>query len=596
METEEKDGRAEPGLVRSARIALGVLWIIDAALQAQPRMFGRELVTDMILPAGSGQPAPVAWPITSLGHLILPDPAVWNALFVLVQLVIGVALLRRATARVGLIGTMVWSLAVWWLGEGFGMLLTGTASPFTGAPGAALLYGAVAVVLWPATGPGAGAGWDLGTRARVAWAAFWGLSAVLWVMPANRSTGSFHAALQQTAGGQPRWYASFLHSAAGHISGQGPGLAVLLALFCLAVGVAPLVLRRPWPFVVAGLALQAVMWFTGEGLGSVLTGMGTDVSTAPVVWLLAAIVLVAVTAPDRVPRLLAAGGALGLRLRAGAGLTGLALVVVGTYPTASAEAAGTSGHASKAMGSMSTMGQSDRSSGVAPGGTSSGLMAGMASPDQGWTYVGPPLPAGETRLLDVVYEATEKGHAMQTPTCTAAPTATEAYAAADLVQRTTAAVARYRDISAAKADGYVAVTSPAYPVVHYVKAANMGGPFVLDPDHVQSLVYAHTPQGWVLAAAMFLMPSAGTPGPMPGGCLTQWHAHTNLCTSIATHVISGFAPCPPGMVQTPTPEMLHVWQVPVPGGALAMDPSDLQVVEAAIEAQESGDAPVGVTG
>jgi hypothetical protein len=41
-----------------------------------------------------------------------------------------------------------------------------------------------------------------------------------------------------------------------------------------------------------------------------------------------------------------------------------------------------------------------------------------------------------------------------------------------------------------------------------------------------------------------------------------------------------------------TPEMLHVWQVPVPGGPLTMDPTDQQVVEAAIMAQQDGQAPV----
>ena len=38
--------------------------------------------------------------------------------------------------------------------------------------------------------------------------------------------------------------------------------------------------------------------------------------------------------------------------------------------------------------------------------------------------------------------------------------------------------------------------------------------------------------------------------------------------------------------------MLHVWQVPVPGGPLTMDPTDEQVVEAAIMAQQEGQAPV----
>jgi hypothetical protein len=105
------------------------------------------------------------------------------------------------------------------------------------------------------------------------------------------------------------------------------------------------------------------------------------------------------------------------------------------------------------------------------------------------------------------------------------------------------------------------------------------------------LVYAFTPSGPVLVAAMYLMPNQGD-GPMPYGCLVQWHAHTNLCTSDATGRIQGFTPCPPGTRHNGrTPMMTHVWQVPVAGGPLAIDPSDLQVVEAAIMAQRAGLAP-----
>jgi hypothetical protein len=54
--------------------------------------------------------------------------------------------------------------------------------------------------------------------------------------------------------------------------------------------------------------------------------------------------------------------------------------------------------------------------------------------------------------------------------------------------------------------------------------------------------------------------------------------------SLTTHRYQGFAPCPDGTVELKTPEMLHVWQVPVPGGPLAMDPTDLQVMQAAVMA------------
>jgi hypothetical protein len=209
----------------------------------------------------------------------------------------------------------------------------------------------------------------------------------------------------------------------------------------------------------------------------------------------------------------------------------------------------------------------------------------MGEVDPSWHYTGPALPAATTRLLDAVYERTEQGHAMQDASCTQAPDAQQQMAALDLVQRTTAAVAKYRDLQTAVADGYVPITSPSYPMVHYIKASYMQSQNVLDPNHVQSLVYDRLPSGqYVLVAAMYLMPRAGEDGPTPGGCLTQWHAHTNLCMSLTTHRYQGFAPCPDGTVELKTPEMLHVWQVPVPGGPLAMDPTDLQVMQAAVMA------------
>ena len=114
---------------------------------------------------------------------------------------------------------------------------------------------------------------------------------------------------------------------------------------------------------------------------------------------------------------------------------------------------------------------------------------------------------------------------------------------------------------------------------------------LMNPNTVDSLVYATTPYGPVLVAAMYLMPGPGS-GPMPYGCLVQWHQHTNLCTSAVTHLIDGFTPCPPGTFHYgATPMMTHVWQVPVAGGPLAIDPSDLQVVEAAVMAQQQGLAP-----
>jgi hypothetical protein len=151
-------------------------------------------------------------------------------------------------------------------------------------------------------------------------------------------------------------------------------------------------------------------------------------------------------------------------------------------------------------------------------------------------------------------------------------------------------VAKYKDLDAALAAGYFPITNPNYPVVHYLNYKYMNRQDIMNPNAVDSLVYATTPYGPVLVAAMYLMPGHGD-GPMPYGCLVQWHAHTNLCSNASGEIV-GLQPCAAGSTPEPTtPFMTHVWQVPVPGGPLAIDPSDLQVVQAAIMAQQEGLAP-----
>lgn len=650
----------------SLRTALALVWILDAALQYQPFMFGRGFVTQVLLPMAQGQPAPVAWSITTVAHLVAPDAGVWNFLFATVQLAIGVGLLLPRQRRRALAVMLVWVVAVWWLGEGFGMALAG-ASPLSGAPGAVLLYGFLGLALWPTPaevaaweGPHrserpttsrwedlatqladrsrpAEAGWSRGapgadvpsgiwssaaaegpwrTAGLIGWTAWWLSTAVLWLVPAQRAAGSVSGAIAGTAGGQPGWYAAFLTRVAHAFSSIGPQTAWVLAVVSLAVAVGPWVSRRPTRFLVAGAVLALALWVTGEGLGGILTGSGTDPNAGPLLVLLAAALLPAIVparldAPSPARTVLA--GRPVLLAAATVGL-GVVLLLAATYPTGStaggsaalagtaSSASGTSGggsgggSASDTSGGGSTSGMAGMPGmGATGGASSSGGTSATAGGSDGWSYDGPALPAQEVQNLTTVFDDTEEGHKMQTPTCTAAPTAAQMQAAVTLVQQTSAAVARYQELSAATAAGYVPITDPAYPVVHYVNPAYLTAKDVLSPTHVQSLVYAFTPYGPVLVAAMYLMPQVGEPGPMPGGCLTQWHTHTNLCKN-AAGTIAGFQPCASGLEPTEVPEMMHVWQVPVPGGALTMDPTDLQVVESAITAQLDGQAPISSPG
>ncbi|MHB8430819.1 MAG: hypothetical protein ACYDDZ_09870 [Acidimicrobiales bacterium] len=619
---------------RAVQIALGVLWIIDAILQFQPKMFGTDFISMVVVPNAAGQPAAIGSSITHMSNFLSRDVALWNTVFGLTQLAIGLGLMFRRTVRRALAVSFAWAFGVWWFGEGFGGILTGHATPFTGAPGAVLLYAVIGLLVWPrkqvdpavpvagghqatpsgpehpitgmassATGRG-----PLGGLGGIAiWSAVWVFFAVLQFLPQNRTASWFQRMFDGAAAGQPGWYAHVLDSLGHAFTGAGTPIAVLAGAGFLVIGIGPFVSRRSDVFIVAGMGMGVVFWLTGQGLGGIMTGMGTDPNAGLLLVLLGATCMPTVLSPEREPVPIATALE-HHRTWVTAGMVMLAVVpaAVATIPGAAAAVAApasnsTSGSPSGAMvmagssgtgasGSLTT--RTEARGGSTANSMNMSGMAGLGVTDPNWRYTGPPLPAAEVSLLTAVSSITDKGHAMQTPDCSTAPTAAQVLGAVQYVQSTSAAVAKYKLLSTALAAGYVPVTSTAYPVVHYVNYRYMNRADVLDPSHVDSLVYAFTPQGPVLVAAMYLMPGKGL-GPMPYGCLVQWHAHTNLCTSTTTHQIDGFLPCPAGSVHLgPTPYMTHVWQVPVAGGPLAIDPSDLQVIEAAIMAQRAGLAPV----
>ncbi len=141
--------RTPIGTQRVLQIVLGAFWLIDAGLQYQPFMFGNQFVSTYITANASGQPEPISWLITTVGHFVSPNVGVWNALFATVQVLIGVGLLFPRTVRPALATSFVWAFGVWFFGEGLGGVLTGTASALSGAPGSVLMYGVIGLMAWP---------------------------------------------------------------------------------------------------------------------------------------------------------------------------------------------------------------------------------------------------------------------------------------------------------------------------------------------------------------------------------------------------------------------------------------------------------------
>jgi hypothetical protein len=222
-------------------------------------------------------------------------------------------------------------------------------------------------------------------------------------------------------------------------------------------------------------------------------------------------------------------------------------------------------------------------------GGSSSAMAGMSGSGSTTAATAPLTlptnsPAGAINWPDDM-STMMAGMQMAEPNCTAQPTAAQQHAAVSLVNQTVAAARKYTSLETAKAAGYVPVTPTGSRIVHYINLAMYRSGQALNPAAIPALVYVNTAHGAVLSAAMYLVPKGQTP-PQPGGCLTQWHIHTDLCFSTSGGTVVGTdanSSCGSGTVNKVTQPMMHVWMTPVSGGPLAPDPPALTEVEAALK-------------
>lgn len=187
------------------------------------------------------------------------------------------------------------------------------------------------------------------------------------------------------------------------------------------------------------------------------------------------------------------------------------------------------------------------------------------------------MAAAAPVVLSVVWIAATALSAPQLP----AGDAQQQAAANTLWQTTENATDRYRSLAAARADGYLAFNPPGDRLVHYVNPAYMQGASILDPQHVESLVYENSMHGPVLVAAMYSMKDPNAAPPDVAGSLTPWHRHDDLCFTAAGQVVGAAPACPPGSAASLTPWMLHVWLVPNRYGRFAadFDPWDELAVE-----------------
>lgn len=243
-------------------------WLIDGLLQLQPRMFTMNMVNGVMKPMLSGQPGLIEPSLQFIVNQTTLHLIEVNLLIAIVQILLGLGflLLPDRWVKELVIASFVWAFIVWFGGEGMSMLLTGTGSVLSGAPGAVLLYPLLGLAVYP--------------RKR------------------SRASSQQVAALLQL---QPNWWQpGQISQAIGAMVGQGGlntvlvepvltrisnitanievplNIALIVVFLALGIGLAVAREEQLRPFLIASIVMSVVIWYSSEAFGMILTGMATD--------------------------------------------------------------------------------------------------------------------------------------------------------------------------------------------------------------------------------------------------------------------------------------------------------------------------------
>ncbi len=274
---------------RNVQVALGIIWLVDAALQFQPFMFTKAFVSNVLAPTASGNPWLFYRPMVWADHFMIHDIAWWNTLYAMLQLLIALGLFWRPTVRLALGTSIVWSVTVWWFAEGFGGAFSGS-SPLAGEPGAVMLYALVAVLIWPTSRSDASSVAQNGPwgqqGAIAAWIVLWVDFAVYFLIPANRMPQALHDLVYGMASGEPGWVQSIDRSMAAVLAGRGLAISLTLALLSAGVALAIMIPPLVRPALITALVVAGFIWLA-QDFGCIFTSQGTDVNSGPLIAILA---------------------------------------------------------------------------------------------------------------------------------------------------------------------------------------------------------------------------------------------------------------------------------------------------------------------
>ncbi len=287
LSSDDRLGNRNRDYPRGYRIlwwGLGLLWLIDGLLQAQPPMATSMFVDMDVAVNMHSQPH---WLIVLLGAGIQlwTTHQIASAIFsVLIQVFIGVGMLLgygRRLGRIALYVSLAWGIPVWIYGEGLGNLFASGASWLTGTPGAVVFYilGAIGLLL-PVKF------WQSGQIRRYsgyAMAGIWLLLALFQAMPGSgywSSTGLYNVFRNNTLMPQPGVIlapiAWMMHqSSLQPILYNGIMVGVMAYL-----GLAMLLNKTGKTFWIVNILWLLATWWLGQDFG-IIGGVGTDPQSAP---------------------------------------------------------------------------------------------------------------------------------------------------------------------------------------------------------------------------------------------------------------------------------------------------------------------------
>ncbi|MGH7142373.1 MAG: hypothetical protein ACREF5_02825 [Candidatus Saccharimonadales bacterium] len=306
---------------RKVQIVLGLLWLLDGALQLQNQMFTSSFASRVIALAAQGQPQFVTGPMTFGIHLFLMHTAIFNSLFAATQLGIGVLILWKRTVLPGLLLSVLWGFIVWVFGEGYGGIFSAHTLLLMGAPGAVIIYVILALAVMPLKDKAK----EPRDRPRIAywlvfvWLVLWVGGGVYQLLPGQDSTSDMSSMIAANASDAPGWLSSLdtrvantiqgfgktamskntqtaasMHMTAGQMaqmptqtqtstqSNSGNLFILLLAVIDICIGFG--VLKRGITRKLAislGIIFSLVFWVIGQRMGGYFTGLETDPNSGP---------------------------------------------------------------------------------------------------------------------------------------------------------------------------------------------------------------------------------------------------------------------------------------------------------------------------